>query len=102
MDINEWNDLTRKIVASAGDQSVLTGLLTQATDAFSEQLTTAEQKKAEAEKLQQDNEALRKANMDFFLRIGEQAKESHTKQDTKERPSDAEKITFADLFKEEK
>lgn len=100
MDINEWNDLTRNIVANAGDQSQLTALLTQATDAFSEQLTKAETASGEAEKLKEDNEALRKANMDFFLRIGEQKKETHKQDNDKGSPSDAESITFEDLFKE--
>lgn len=103
MDINEWNDLTRNILANAGDQSQLTALLTQATDGFSEQLTKAETATAEAETLKADNESLRKANMDFFLRLGEQKKQELGKESDGSSASGdrAETITFEDLFKEE-
>lgn len=97
MTIQEWNELSVKIASNGGDQAVLTTLLTQATDGFAEEAAKAENAIRDAEQLRKENEGLRKANMDLFLRIGEQVSQEKEKEPEKTK---AETIKIEDLFKE--
>lgn len=98
MTAEEWNELTRDMVAAVGDQSVLTALATKATDEYVGMLATHENTSKENEALKAENEKLRKANLDLFLRVGEQAKPQTETSATKSR---GETITIDDLFKED-
>lgn len=97
MTLEEWNELTQKIVQNGGDLAVLTSLVTQATDAFSEHVKGETEAVMKVEQLTKENEGLRKANMDLFVRIGQQTADELNK----ETKDEAEKITIADLFKED-
>ena len=98
--VEAWQEMTRNIVAAGADQAALTAIVTQADEAMSEVMREYTDADKERSRLREENEALRKANMDFFLRITE--KQDTGKQGSEPGVSDAEKITIADLFKEEK
>lgn len=97
MDMTQWNELTRNIIANAGDQAALTGILSEATVNYEELLVSHTDKDKVSTKLQEENEGLRKANLDLFLRFSE-SKDKETKNDDSEK-SRAESITIDDLFK---
>lgn len=94
-----WAEMTRNIIAASSDQGELTATVTKASESVSELFKEYTSTKENAEKLQVENERLKKYNMDLFERVTSQEFPKEDKQDTK---SKAETITTADLFKEEK
>lgn len=106
MTMDEWNELTRNIITNAGDPAQLTSMLNQATEAFSEEMTNRINNDEQLNKFKEENERLRSANLDLFLKLGDQAKDKvpnggpgqPPKPSAEER---AETITIEDLFKEE-
>lgn len=100
--LEEWNEVTKKIVASGEDQAVLTTMVTQASDAFNELFAENTRTKQENESLKQENETLKKYNLDLFMRIEDQRPGANDrKKDEDKAKVEAETITFDDLFKEE-
>lgn len=94
--VEDWQKMTRDIVAASGDQAALTALVTQANDAMSEAMNDFASADNERNQLREENESLRKANMNFFLRLTEQNETS------KQPEAKPEEITIADLFKEDR
>ena len=100
--VETWQEMTRNIVAAAGDQAALTALVTQADTAMSEAMADFAAADKERTELKEENEALRKANMEFFIRLTDHSSSSGSDTGTGERgKSDAETITIKDLFKKE-
>ena len=74
--VDSYRTFSDDIINANGDQATITSRLADMQDAFTNsigRLTKAEQ---DAESLKQENERLRQANLDLFLRIGESAKPS--------------------------
>ena len=102
MSMDEWNELTRKIVSQQEDQAQLSTLLTEATQTYSELLATHTKVSEDNNRLTQDNENLRKANMEVFQMMGERASERVPSGGEPVKPDDrANTIKIDDLFKEE-
>lgn len=104
MDMAKWNELTRNIISNAQDQAALTGILTQATSDYEELFAQNAENDKKATELIEENEGLRKANLDLFLRFSKDMEGKHSTESEKESTTDrAETITIKDLFnKEEK
>lgn len=98
IDVQEWQDLTRNIVSAMGDQATLTALVAKADEAMSAAMAEYADADKERTTLREDNEALRKANMEFFTRLTARETSSTTGTGEEEKTTEAEKITFADLF----
>lgn len=67
-----WNDFTQQILNAQGDQATLTSVLTDMGDTFTTAINTTRQTQENANKVQEENTRLKEANMNLFLRIGEQ------------------------------
>lgn len=99
MDMTQWNEFTRNVIANAGDQATLTGILSQATVDYEELFASHAEKDKTEQKLTEENEGLRKANLDLFLRFSSQKEQTGTEGGGEPQKSRAETITFEDLFK---
>jgi len=92
----EFKELTERILANLDNQATVTTTLAE----LIEHNTTlaAESKKAveTAEKMTKDNETLRQANLDLFLKVGTEKKEKKEIP-----PEEDEKPSFDDLFDED-
>ena len=79
----EFKQKTAEILANLTDQAKVSELLTELTEDYDSETIVKSTAIATAEKLNADNEKLRQANMNLFLKVGEQApKEEKQKQDT--------------------
>ena len=96
--IEQWNDHMQKVIGAMNDQATLTSLVTQASDEYTGLFATNEN-----EQLKQENTRLKEANLELFLRVGQQNidKTGGSGQST-EQKTKAETITVEDLFKEVK
>lgn len=96
--VEAWQEMTRNIVGASGDQAALTALVTQADQAMSEAMNDFTEADEERSRLKEENESLRKANMQFFLQLTERQK-AGSDTGTGNKSNDAETITIRDLFK---
>jgi FtsZ-binding cell division protein ZapB len=90
----EFNAKTKEIAESLGDQAKVSTILAELIEdynAVSAESTTA---KTTAERLTADNEKLRQANMNLFLKVGE------TKPSEDKKPPVDTTPKYADLFDE--
>lgn len=99
LDMEQWNELSAKILESK-EQADISELLVQATDSYSEMFATHAKAVEENKRLEDSNEKLRKVNMKYMLRIGDDVASGSPHFERQK--SRAETITFEDLFKEEK
>lgn len=67
-----WRKFSEDILAAGGDQATLTSVLADMGDTFITGVNTAEQTRSENESVRQENARLKDANMNLFLRVGEQ------------------------------
>lgn len=91
--VDSYRTFSDDIINANGDQATITSRLADMQDAFTNsigRLTKAEQ---DAESLKQENERLRQANLDLFLRIGESAKPS-----TSNQPADEDVVEGVDEY----
>ncbi len=97
---NAVNQLLGMIAAE--HQAAASELLTNLSDGFNTTLNDLETANGNVQSLTGDNEALRKANMKLFLRVGETDKEIHKKQDNPSHDKNEENDTlrFEALFNE--
>lgn len=98
-DMTQWQEHATKIVAAQADQAALTALVVQAGENYGELFATQTETAKQNETLKAENEALRRANMDLFLRIGQDTAQRAQPGSTPQEKSRAETITIADLFK---
>lgn len=85
----DFNKFSEDILKAGGDQATLTTLLADmngtVTDAIAKGLASTER----VETVTAENERLKKANMDLFLRVGSQATtQNETKEQEPEKPID--------------
>ena len=89
----DFKQKASEILANLSDQAKVSEILTELTETYDNETTIKTTALSTAEKLNADNEKLRQANMNLFLKVGEQApKEEKQKQDTTPK--------YADLFTE--
>ena len=91
--VDSYRTFSDDVINANGDQATITSRLADMQDAFTNsigRLTKAEQ---DAESLKQENERLRQANLDLFLRIGESAKPS-----TANPPADEDVVDGVDEY----
>ena len=90
----EFNAKTQEILSNLTDQAKVSTVLSELIEDYNTVTAETETAKTTAEKLTADNEKLRQANMNLFLKVGETKKEEETEQDEDNKP------TFEDLFDE--
>lgn len=90
----EFNAKTQEILSNLTDQAKVSTVLSELIEDYNTVTAETETARTTAEKLTADNEKLRQANMNLFLKVGETKKEEETKQDEDNKP------TFEDLFDE--
>lgn len=79
----EFKEKASEILANLSDQAKVSEILTELTETYDNETTIKTTALSTAEKLNADNEKLRQANMNLFLKVGEQTpKEEKQKQDT--------------------
>ena len=81
-------------------QAAASGLLVQLTDDYGGTLDSLERATADAAKLTENNEALRKVNADLFLRVGQTLPINPKETETPNEEQDEPKLTFDALFNE--
>lgn len=90
----EFNAKTKEILSNLTDQAKVSTILSELIEDYNTITAETETARTTAEKLTADNEKLRQANMNLFLKVGETKKEEEIKQDEDNKP------TFEDLFDE--
>lgn len=95
MKFDEFNAQIKLAMESVGDQAQLSTILSGLSDVYSTKITEVETATTTATQLTSDNEKLRKANMDLFLKVGADV----TKQQDQQKVED-DTPTFDDLFDE--
>lgn len=102
MTVDEWKDLSQKIIESASDLPMLTSLLNQCNQGFADEVAARMAAEEARDKLTADNESLRDANMKFFLELSQRATERATGPEEVPKEKGPEDIHIEDLFKEDK
>lgn len=98
-----WEKFTQDIFGANGDQATLTTVMADMGDTFTAGITTSGENQRNYERISAENERLKTANMNLFLRVGEQTKQEHTGGGEKERevePGHAVDSFMDNLFKE--
>lgn len=85
---DSFRQFSEEVISAGGDQATLTTLLSQMQDVIIDNIGKMEQLTQNNESVTKENERLKSANMDLFLRIGSQAEviENKAKETTKEEP----------------
>lgn len=85
---DSFREFSEAVISAGGDQATLTTLLSQMQDVIIDNIGKMEQLTQNNENVTKENERLKSANMDLFLRIGSQAEaiENKAKETTKEEP----------------
>ena len=77
---DSFRQFSEDIIAAGGDQATLTTLLSQMQGVIVDNIGLLEKTKQSADTISKENERLKSANMDLFLRIGAQAEAKGTAQ----------------------
>jgi hypothetical protein len=88
----EFKAKTAEILSSLSDQSKVSTILTELVEDYDKEAIEKTTFKTSAEKLTADNEKLRQANMNLFLKVGE-VKTTETKPTTEDKTP-----KYSDLF----
>ena len=84
----DFSKFSDDVIKAEGDQATLTSLLADMqgtiTDAIAKDVAATEK----LETTEKENERLRKANMDLFLRVGKSVNPEETKPKPEEKPKD--------------
>jgi hypothetical protein len=83
---DSFREFSEAVISAGGDQATLTTLLSQMQDVIIDNIGKMEQLTQSNENVTKENERLKSANMDLFLRIGSQAEGIENK--SKETPKD--------------
>ena len=70
---DSFRQFSEEVISAGGDQATLTTLLSQMQDVIIDNIGKMEQLTQNNENVTKENERLKSANMDLFLRIGSQA-----------------------------
>ena len=98
-----FRDFSQKIIDAKGDQATVTSILAEMQDTFNDNIGRLTKLESDNQSITAENERLRNANMDLFLRIGA-TQESVTKGQptpTQEKPMSTAEY-MENYFKEEK
>lgn len=68
----EFTRFGEDIIKAGGDQATLTALITDMSDTVTKAVIQSVQDAEKVEKIEAENERLRKSNMSLFLRVGDQ------------------------------
>lgn len=71
---DDFNKFSQDIINAGGDQATLTTLLSDMQTTFTENIAKGVSDAADIKRLSDENERLRTANMELFLRVGEYQK----------------------------
>ena len=87
-----YEQFSQAIIGAGGDQATLTSILSDMQTTFTDNIAQGINNTKELDTVKAENERLRKANMDLFLRVGEQQREKTgeqkpPKQEDSEQPS---------------
>lgn len=82
--IDSFRTFSDDIIAANGDQATITSRLADMQDAFTDSIARLTKAEHDAEEIGKENERLRQANLDLFLRVGEKAKTPQMENDPKE------------------
>ncbi len=85
---------TTEILSNLTDQAKVSTILAELTADYDNVAVETNTAKTTAEKLTEDNEKLRQANMQLFLKVGEPKKETEIKQ------TEETKLSYKNLFDE--
>jgi hypothetical protein len=91
----EFKAKTAEILANLSDQAKVSTILAELTEDYDKEAAEKTTVKTTAEKLTADNEKLRQANMNLFLKVGETKPADDKKQTTEDTTP-----KYADLFDE--
>lgn len=94
---DEHTALIQKIRQSLSDEGQVSTLLAQLSEDYTNVLADSAEKTTKAEQLTKDNESLRSANMQLFLKVGNNP--GPEKKDPEDKPED-KKLSFENLFNE--
>lgn len=95
----EFNRFSEDIIKAGGDQASVTSLLADMQGTITEAIAKGMKDSEQVTTITQENERLRKANMDLFLRVGSQAVEQ-TGGKPKDKGDDPEKpVSTKDYMK---
>lgn len=70
---DSFRQFSEDIIAAGGDQATLTTILSQMQDVIVDNIGVLQKTQQTADSVAKENERLKSANMDLFLRIGTQA-----------------------------
>jgi regulator of replication initiation timing len=90
----DFNARLQDAMKNLGDQAKVSTIFAELTEDYNTVSAETETAKATAEKLTADNEKLRQANMNLFLKVGETKKEEQQQEQKDTKPK------FDDLFNE--
>ena len=79
----EFKAKTREILSKLEDQGAVSTVLAELVQDYDNTIAEKESALTQAQKLVHDNEKLRAANMELFLKIGEPAKETKAEEEDK-------------------
>lgn len=72
--LDSFRTFSDDIIGANGDQATITSRLADMQDAFTDSIARLTKAEHDAEEIGKENERLRQANLDLFLRVGESAR----------------------------
>lgn len=98
MKLDDHSKLVESIMSNLSDQAIVSTQLAQITEDYPKVLTELETAKSTAEQLKADNEKLRQANMSLFMQIPQKKDEENRSSSSENKSPD----NFDDLLFDEK
>lgn len=71
MTVEEWRSFSDELLTAREDQAGYTQVMARIGDAIAKDIADITSTKSERDRFAEENEKLRKANMELFLRVGE-------------------------------
>ena len=102
MTLEEFKNATAALLGMVGadNQAAASEQLTALSDAFEQNFNALETANGNITKLSENNEKLRKTNMDLFLRVGSTTKEKETDDTSASDKDSGEPLKYENLFNE--
>lgn len=102
MTLDEFKNATAALLGmvAADNQAAASEQLTALSDAFEQNFNALETANGNVTKLTENNEKLRKTNMDLFLRVGSTKQEKETPEKGATDKDGGEPLNYNDLFNE--
>lgn len=106
MKIEDFKEITKNILENATDTGKVSEYLNTLNEDYVKTSTTVQGLIEKAEKLKNDNESLRSANMKLFLKVGEESKNEKNEGENNKNDENTEEevlndnLSFESLFDE--